>query len=59
MGEMPATPLVLETSFSRAVRRGSLARGSLWEELEEPPDAEPEELDDLASLLGKKNLLRF
>ena len=42
MGETVATPEVFETFFRRVCRRGSVVRGSLWEELDELPD----ELDE-------------
>jgi hypothetical protein len=52
IGETVATPEVLETSLSSVCRRGSVVRGSLWEELDEPEgDDEPEggfEPDELA-----------
>jgi hypothetical protein len=45
IGDTLTTPAVLETSFWSVWRRGSVARGSLWEELEELPEEDEPELD--------------
>src|SRR5437763_15308163 len=48
IGDTATTPEVLETFFWSVWRRGSVARGSLWEELEEPLDeVEEPDLDEL------------